>query len=103
MYLTEHRGHNYEPKLWCSYCHKNTLGIENGTPNLVRRGCSHRSSKVASAKDMYSASILDLETANCFLAHQDTKLLPRNTHAPDVDLLPKNTHEPNVNLEVDSS
>jgi len=44
-------------------------------------------SAVAFARALYSASVLDLETVACFLAHQETKLLPRNTAKPPVDLL----------------
>jgi hypothetical protein len=40
---------------------------------------------VAIAKEQYSASVLDLETAGCFFALQEIKHKWRNTAKPDVD------------------
>jgi hypothetical protein len=44
-------------------------------------------SAVALARDLYSASVLDLETVACFIALQDIRLGPRKTAKPPVDLL----------------
>lgn len=44
-------------------------------------------STVTWARLRYSASVLDRATTVCFLAHQETRLGPRNTAAPEVDLL----------------
>jgi len=37
--------------------------------------------------DLYSASVLDLDTVACFLALQDMRLDPKNTPKPPLDLL----------------
>jgi hypothetical protein len=42
---------------------------------------------VALATDLYSASVLDLETVACFLALQEIRFGPKNTAKPPVDLL----------------
>jgi hypothetical protein len=42
---------------------------------------------VAFAKDLYSASVLDLDTVACFIAVQDTKFSLTNIAKPSVDLL----------------
>jgi hypothetical protein len=39
------------------------------------------------AIDLYSASVLDLDTVGCFLALHETTLDPRKTTKPPVDLL----------------
>ena len=44
-------------------------------------------SAVAFASALYSASVLDLETVACFLAHQDIKFGPKKIAKPPVDLL----------------
>jgi hypothetical protein len=44
-------------------------------------------SAVALARDLYSASVLDLDTVACFLALQEIILGPKNTAKPPVDLL----------------
>jgi len=49
--------------------------------------CTHITSAVALAKDLYSASVLDLDTVAYFLAHQDIRLLPKNTAKPPVERL----------------
>jgi len=36
--------------------------------------------------DLYSASVLDLDTVACFLALQEIRLAPRNIAKPPVDL-----------------
>src|SRR4051812_21730733 len=48
-------------------------------------------SEVALAKDLYSASVLDLDTVACFLALQDIRLEPKYTAKPPVDFL-SSTH-----------
>jgi len=58
-----------------------------GIPNSSSNFCTHITSTVALAKDLYSASVLDLETVSYFLAHHDTRLQPRNTAKPPVDRL----------------
>jgi hypothetical protein len=45
------------------------------------------SSAVALAKDLYSASVLDLDTVACFLALQEIKFAPKNIAKPPVDRL----------------
>jgi hypothetical protein len=42
---------------------------------------------VAFAKDLYSASVLDLEIVAYFFAHQEIILQPRNTANPPVERL----------------
>ena len=44
------------------------------------------SSVAECARDLYSDSVLDLAIVACFFALQETKLLPRKTHCPEVDL-----------------
>jgi hypothetical protein len=44
-------------------------------------------SAVAFARDLYSASVLDLDTVACFLALQEIKLGPKYIANPPVDLL----------------
>jgi hypothetical protein len=44
-------------------------------------------SAVAFARDLYSASLLDLETVGCLRALQDIRFDPRNMAKPPVDLL----------------
>ena len=44
-------------------------------------------SVVAFANALYSASVLDLETVACFLAHQDIRLGPKKTAKPPVERL----------------
>jgi hypothetical protein len=44
-------------------------------------------SAVAFARDLYSTSVLDLDTVACFLALQEIKFGPKNTANPHVDLL----------------
>jgi hypothetical protein len=41
----------------------------------------------ALARDLYSASVLDLDTVYCFLALHDTRFVPRNIANPPIDLL----------------
>jgi hypothetical protein len=48
----------------------------------------HITLAVAFARDLYSASVLDLEIVACFLALQEIKLGPKYTTKPPVDLLP---------------
>jgi hypothetical protein len=40
---------------------------------------------VALARDLYSASVLDLDIVACFLALQEIKFGPKNTANPPVD------------------
>ena len=47
-------------------------------------------SVVAFANALYSASVLDLETVACFLAHHEIKLGPKNTANPPVERLSSN-------------
>jgi predicted RNA methylase len=42
-------------------------------------------SAVAFATDLYSASVLDLDTVACFLALQEMRFGPKNTAKPPVD------------------
>jgi hypothetical protein len=44
-------------------------------------------STVALANDLYSSSVLDLETVAYFLVFHDIRLEPRNTAKPLADLL----------------
>jgi hypothetical protein len=46
---------------------------------------------VAFARDLYSASMLDLDTVACFLGLQEIKLGPKYTAKPPIDLL-SSTH-----------
>jgi hypothetical protein len=53
--------------------------------------CRKIISAVALATDLYSASVLDLETVACFFALQEIKFGPKYTAKPPVDLL-SSTH-----------
>jgi hypothetical protein len=44
------------------------------------------SSAVALTMDLYSASLLDLETVDCFFADHEIKLEPKKITKPPVDL-----------------
>jgi hypothetical protein len=46
---------------------------------------------VALATDLYSASVLDLQTVACFLALQEIRFGPKKTAKPPVDRL-SSTH-----------
>ena len=52
---------------------------------------THITSGVAFANALYSASVPDLDTVACFLAHHEIKFGPRNMENPPVDLL-SSTH-----------
>lgn len=58
-----------------------------GTCISRMRVCIHIISTVVFATDLYSTSILDIDTLFCFLALQDTRFVPRNIAYPPVDLL----------------
>lgn len=62
-----------------------TMEVEKETPSLLRRDWSHSSFVVVSARDLYSASVVERDTTSCFFAHQETKLAPKKTQAPDVE------------------
>ena len=57
------------------------------TPSSPKSDSSQINSAVALANDLYSASVLDLETVACFLALQDIRFGPMNIANPPVDLL----------------
>jgi hypothetical protein len=67
--------------------HHNLANFGPLTPSSFNKVCTHMTSAIALAKDLYSASVLDLETVACFLAVHDIRLEPRNTAKPPVDLL----------------
>jgi hypothetical protein len=52
----------------------------------LRSECTHISSTIAFAIDLYSSSVLNHETVSCFLALQDMRLESKNTVNPPVDL-----------------
>jgi hypothetical protein len=58
----------------------------HGTLSSFKNVWSHIISAVALTIDLYSASVLDLETGSCFLAHHEIRLEPRNTTYPPIDL-----------------
>jgi hypothetical protein len=57
--------------------HQNLDAGGQGILNSCNKDCTHINSTVALAMSLYSASVLDLDTSGCFLAHQDTRLSPR--------------------------
>jgi hypothetical protein len=56
-------------------------------PSSPRRDSIQITSAVAFAKDLYSASVLDLDTVAYFLALQEIRLGPKYTAKPPIDLL----------------
>ena len=67
--------------------HQRRATGEWATPSSHRRVWAQIISAVALAKDLYSASVLDLETVACLRALQEIKLGRKNTQKPPVDLL----------------
>jgi hypothetical protein len=57
------------------------------TPSSFNTVCTHITSVIAFAKDLYSASVLDLDTVACFLKVHDMRFDPRKTAKPPVDVL----------------
>lgn len=66
---------------------QSTRGVIWGTASSLRIVWIHRISAVTADKLLYCASVLDLETTFCFLDHQDIKLEPPYTAAPDLECL----------------
>lgn len=66
---------------------QNIWGTLLFTCSFWSKDCIQMISAEACARLLYSASALDRATSVCFLAHQDTKLWPKNMHAPDALLL----------------
>ena len=67
--------------------HRILIGVETGTSKSLSRHLIQETSHVVSARDLYSASVEDLETTFCFLDCHEMRLLPRKTQLPDTDLL----------------
>jgi hypothetical protein len=59
----------------------------NLTPSSFRRASTQIFSALALASDLYSASILDLETVACFRALKETRFGPMNIAKPPVERL----------------
>ena len=59
----------------------------SGTLSSFNTVWTQRTSVIAWAKFMYSASAQDLATTGCFMDHQEMRLGPKNIAAPEVDLL----------------
>jgi hypothetical protein len=53
--------------------------------NSFRRDCTYIISKVALARDLYMAYVLDLDTVACFLALQLIRFVHKNIVEPPVD------------------
>ena len=68
---------------WLSH---NTKVESMNTSKSRSKATIHVISLAIAAKDLYSASIADLEIVACFLDFQDTKEEPRKIQKPVVDL-----------------
>ena len=55
--------------------------------HLESRAWIHITSAVGKVRPLYSDSVLDLETIDCFLENQDTRLEPRYIAYPATDFL----------------
>jgi hypothetical protein len=55
--------------------------------NSFSKDCTHITSAVAFAKNLYSTYVLDQDIVPCFFACQETRLHPKNTAKPHVDFL----------------
>jgi hypothetical protein len=69
------------PMLW----HHNLAECALGTHNSFNKDCIQITSAVVLARDLYSASVLDLDTLACFLVLQLMRLEPKNIANPPVD------------------
>jgi hypothetical protein len=56
-------------------------------PCSLRRVSTNFTLVAVLAKDLYSASMLDLDTVSCFRALHDIRLGPKNMKNPPVELL----------------
>jgi hypothetical protein len=72
-----------------------------GILNSSRRICTHVTSGVALARDLYSASLIDQDIVACFLALHKIKFGPRNTAKPPVDLLSSAYEKALTSIEED--
>jgi hypothetical protein len=61
-------------------------------PNSLRRVSTHITYAVAFDRDLYSASVLNLDTVGCFLALHDMRFGPKNIGKPPVDPLSSIQH-----------
>ncbi|GJY25631.1 hypothetical protein Tco_0400357 [Tanacetum coccineum] len=63
------------------------MGVVVLTCKSLKRQCNHVISHVQSAKALYSASVKDLETTNCFLDDQYMRHESRKIANPKTDIL----------------
>lgn len=60
---------------------------EQGIRSSLNKDQIHVTSTTVLAKDLYSASAVDLETVHFFFDPHVTRFGPRNTQYPEIDLL----------------
>jgi hypothetical protein len=65
--------------------HHNLAGEGLEIFNSFIRDCTQIISTVALVRDLYSTSVLDLDTVACFLTLQLTRFVPKNIAKPPID------------------